>query len=92
MWTRHSLCYEGSFSQQKHFENQFILSIYEYQKIIKSYDRSKLVPDAALRIGQAFKRIDKCPKSTPFFETIVEQYPRSPRAAEAKRELAQGCK
>lgn len=72
-------------------EKQYISAIYEYQKIIKNYDRSKHLPSAALRIGQAFKELGRCEQSKPFFETVVSEYKRSDAAKEAKAELDKGC-
>lgn len=73
-------------------EGQYVSAIYEYQKIIKNhYDTSKRVPDAALRIGQSFKKLDKCPSSKPFFELIVSDYKRTSAAKIAQEELAKGC-
>ena len=67
-------------------------SIYEYQKIIQNHARSKRFPDAALRIGQAFKALGKCEQAQPFFEAVVNEYKRSDAAKQAKVELGKGCK
>ena len=73
-------------------EGQYVSAIYEYQKIIKKYyETSKKVPDAALRIGQSFKKLDKCPSSKPFFELVVSDYKRTPAAKTAQEELSKGC-
>lgn len=73
-------------------EGQYVSAIYEYQKIIKNYyESSKKVPDAALRIGQSFKKLDKCPSSKPFFELVVSDYRRTPASKVAQEELAKGC-
>ncbi len=73
-------------------EAQYVSAIYEYQKIIKKfYDTSKRVPDAALRIGQSFKKINKCPSSKPFFELVISEHKRSDAAKVAKQELDKGC-
>lgn len=78
---------ETYFSQGQH-----VSAVYEYQKIIKNYyDTSKRTPDAALRIGQSFKALDKCTSSQPFFELVVSDYKRSSAAKVAKKELAAGC-
>lgn len=73
-------------------EAQYISSIYEYQKIVKSHDKSKRMPDAALRIGQAFKKLGRCEQSTPFFELVAEEYKRTEAGKTAQAELKAGCK
>ncbi len=73
-------------------EGQHVSAVYEYQKIIKHhYDTSKRTPDAALRIGQSFKALNKCNAAQPFFEIVVSDYKRSAAAKVAKKEIDAGC-
>jgi tol-pal system protein YbgF len=81
------------YSGESYFlQKQYVTSIYEYQKIIQNHARSKRFPDAALRIGQAFKALGKCEQAKPFFEAVVTEYKRSEAAKDAQAELDKGCK
>lgn len=68
-------------------EKQHISSILEYQKILKTYPRSKRTADAMFRAGQGFRALGKCEQAKLFFETVIADHGKSDRAREARQEL-----
>lgn len=80
-----------------HTQSKFRTAIFEFQKILKHHPKSKLSADATLRIAQGLKSLNMCSKAKIFLEHVLQDYKRSPRVADARKELKliskmKGCK
>lgn len=77
-------------------QEQWVSAITEFQRLLSGRASSAdQKARAALRIGQAFVALGKCDDGSLFLETVVEDYPRSDDAVQARVELdrikREGC-
>ena len=72
-----------SYFREKLYEE----SILEYQNIIEIWPASPKIPLCQLNQGLALMEIGKPNEASLFFESLIEAYPESPEAAEAKKHL-----
>ena len=72
-----------SYFREKLYEE----SILEYQNIIETWPASPKIPLCQLNQGLALMKIGKPNEASLFFESLIEAYPGSPEAAEAKKHL-----
>lgn len=72
-----------SYFREKLYEE----SILEYQNIIETWPASPKIPLCQLNQGLALMEIGKPNEASLFFESLIEAYPKSPEAAEAKKHL-----
>jgi TolA-binding protein len=63
-------------------------SIRSLQAILKSYGQGDKVDDALILMHDDFVALGRCKDAQPFLETLLADYPKSSRAAEAKKKLA----
>ncbi len=63
-------------------------SIRALQAILKSYAQGDKVDDALILMHDDFVALGRCKDAQPFLETLLADYPKSSRAAEAKKKLA----
>lgn len=61
----------------------------EFNRVRKAYPGSSLVPDAYLRLGQCFQRLDLPNDAGLFYKTVIKQFPRSGAAKKARTLLKQ---
>ena len=72
-----------SYFREKSYEE----AILEYQNIIETWPASPKIPLCQLNQGLALMEIGKPNEASLFFESLIEAYPESPEAAEAKKHL-----
>ena len=72
-----------SYFREKLYEE----AILEYQNIIEAWPASPKIPLCQLNQGLALMEIGKPNEAGLFFESLIEAYPESPEAAEAKKHL-----
>ena len=72
-----------SYFREKLYEE----AILEYQNIIETWPASPKIPLCQLNQGLALMEIGKPNEASLFFESLIEAYPKSPEAAEAKKHL-----
>lgn len=72
-----------SYFREKLYEE----AILEYQNIIETWPASPKIPLSQLNQGLALMEIGKPNEASLFFESLIESYPESPEAAEAKKHL-----
>ena len=72
-----------SYFKEKLYEE----AILEYQNIIETWPASPKIPLCQLNQGLALLEIGKPNEASLFFESLIEAYPESPEAAEAKKHL-----
>ena len=72
-----------SYFREKLYEE----SILEYQNIIETWPASPKIPLCQLNQGLALMEIGKPNEASLFFESLIEAYPKSSEAAEAKKHL-----
>jgi tol-pal system protein YbgF len=76
-------------------EKKYAQAIGEFQKVLDTYPKSTVVPDAMFRNGQSFANLKYCTDARVFLQELMRRYPRSPRVREAKdllRELGRNAR
>jgi tol-pal system protein YbgF len=63
-------------------------ALYEYQKVVQGHGKSAQAPEALLSSSECFAQLKMTQESRLALETVVQDYPRSPSATEAKARLA----
>lgn len=71
-----------------HVKRDYTHSITTLQAIMKSYAEGDKVDDALLLMHDNFVALGRCKDAIPFLESLIADYPRSNRIAEARRKLA----
>lgn len=59
----------------------------EFSEFKKAYPKDANTPNATLRQGLCFKNLGKEKEAKLFYQEVVERFPKSPAAAQAKKEL-----
>jgi tol-pal system protein YbgF len=63
---------------------QFKKAIVDFSKFPEQYTRSKLMPQALLRIGQSFDALGMKEDASGFYQELTEKFPKSPEAKKAR--------
>jgi tol-pal system protein YbgF len=90
-WPRDELVGEAHYGLGETFfsEEKCREALSEYGKVIKEYSKTRSAPNAYLRSGQCFGRLNMKDESRLFLEEVVKNYPKSDAAKEAKVQLAE---
>ena len=73
----------GSFLQEKRFSS----AAAAFQRLLDTFPSSPEVPEAKVQLSSAFVQLRFCTDARSLLRDVVKRYPRSPPAAEARREL-----
>ncbi|MGF1511214.1 MAG: tetratricopeptide repeat protein [Myxococcota bacterium] len=65
-------------------EGEYQQAAAEYNRVRKEYPGSSVLPAAYLSLGRCFQRLNLTEDARLFFQTVVEQYPKSRAALEAR--------
>ncbi len=68
-------------------EENFQQAAAVYNNVRKKFGRSKIVPDALLRLGQCFEKLNLPEDAKLFYQTVKQKYRRSKAAKEARARL-----
>ncbi len=60
----------------------------EFSEFKKAYPKDANTPSATFRQGLCFKNLGKEKEAKLFYQEVIERFPKSPAAAQAKKELA----
>ncbi|MGI9553502.1 MAG: tetratricopeptide repeat protein, partial [Thermodesulfobacteriota bacterium] len=63
--------------------------ILEYQGLIDVYPRDSRVPLAYLKQGLSLMKLNKNEEAKLFLQTLVDKYPNSPEADEARKKISE---
>ena len=90
-WPRDELVGEAHYGLGETFfsEEKCREALSEYGKVIKEYSKTRSAPNAYLRSGQCFGRLNMKDESRLFLEEVVKNYPKSDAAKDAKVQLAE---
>ena len=64
-------------------------AILEYQSLIDVYPRDSRVPLAYLKQGLSLMKLNKNEEAKLFLQTLVDKYPNSPEADEARKKISE---
>jgi len=68
-------------------EENYEQAILAYEEAIKKYPQGNKIPDALLKQAHCFRALGDKTSSKIIFQRVIEQYPESPQAEIARREL-----
>lgn len=66
-------------------ESQWVTSIFEFQKVVKNFENSPRVPDAAYHIGVALMKMDRCKQAGAWFDLLSDEYGNSSWTTKARQ-------
>ena len=86
-WPKDPLAAEAQFGlgQSWYEEGAWRPAILEFNTFRETYPKHAKVPDALLRIGDAFAKIDLKPEAGKFYDAVVRNFPKTKAAGEAKK-------
>lgn len=66
-------------------ESQWVTSVFEFQKVVKSYEDSAQVADASYHIGVALMKMGRCDQAGAWFDLLLDEYGSSKWVGEARQ-------
>ncbi|QDG49259.1 tetratricopeptide repeat protein [Persicimonas caeni] len=68
-------------------ENQWVTSVFEFQKVVEKHGKSTRVDDATYHIGAALMKMGRCEQAKQWFQLVVDDYGNSEWASEARQKI-----
>jgi tol-pal system protein YbgF len=68
-------------------EEQWVTSVFEFQKVVENHDKSTRVDDATYHIGAALLKMGRCDQAKGWFQLVIDDYGNSEWVGNARQQI-----